>query len=246
MLTIALDELSPQQTLVPVIESAITEREQQQDALQAPIPAACGEALAQEVPEDPPKALVSVEAPSFELWLAAGRALAKSARSVNFEIGDHINFGKRIFGSEAIIAVQRATGWTRNFVSRVASICERFPADKRLPEVSFDIYKVLPAFPPEITDKLLPMAAAEKIGARRIYRMACELAGEDPADRARYLRKNVSIPSALYEKLRERTTGGTVSKLAQEIIEEWLVGAPVERKASGPRTQEWKERVLAS
>jgi hypothetical protein len=182
----------------------------------------------------------------FETWLEKARSLSKSQRSVNWEIGDHINFGKRVFGDDAIIAVRKTTRWTAGYVWRVAAISERFPTEKRLPEVSWYVYQRLQPFPPEITDKLLSLAAEKSIGARRLFTMACEMAGEDPADRTKNRTKKVAIPAALYATLRERANGGKVSKLAQQAIEEWLVGKPVERKPSGARTLGWKEQVLAS
>jgi hypothetical protein len=182
----------------------------------------------------------------FETWLEKVRSLSKSHKSVNWEIGDHITLGKRIFGEDAITAVRKTTRWTAGYVRRVAAISERFPTEKRLPEVSWYVYQRLQPFPPEITDKLLPLAAEKNVGARRLYAMAVEMAGEDPAERTKNRTKKVALPVALYAKLRERANGGKVSKLAQQAIEEWLVGKPVERTLSGVRTLEWKEQVLAS
>jgi len=182
----------------------------------------------------------------FETWLEKARSLSKSHRSVNWEIGDHITLGKRIFGEDAITAVRKTTRWTAGYVRRVAAISERFPTEKRLPEISWYVYQRLQPFPPEITDKLIPLAAEKGLGARRLYAMAVALAGEDPADRTKNRTKKVVIPESLYATLRERANGRTVSKLAQQAIEEWLVGKPVERKPSGARTLEWKQQVLAS
>jgi hypothetical protein len=182
----------------------------------------------------------------FETWLEKARSLSKSHKSVNWEIGDHITLGKRIFGDDAITAVRKTTRWTAGYVRRVAAISERFPTEKRLPEVSWYVYQRLQPFPPEITDRLIPLAAEKNVGARRLYAMAVEMAGEDPAERTKNRTKKVALPIALFAKLRERANGGKVSKLAQQAIEEWLVGKPVERTPSGTRTLEWKEQVLAS
>jgi hypothetical protein len=213
---------------------------------QTAIPAPLAVPDAREVPNPQPAAPAPTQASTFAEWLENARTLAKTGKCLSWDIGDHILYGKRTFGDNAIPAALKTTGWTRGYISRVATVCERFPVEQRLPELSFYVYQRLQPFPPEITNKLLPMAAAQKIGARRLYRKACELAGEDPADRVKGLQSTVPIPTSLYGKLHDRAHGGRVSALVQEILEEWLVGAPVERKVSGPRTHEWKERVLAS
>lgn len=207
----------------------------------------------QEVPEpvkvsgkELPKSLPKPDPTALEEWLEECRTLAKSQKSMNWEIGDQINFGKRTFGDDAITAARKITRWTTSYVRRVAVISERFAAEKRLPGISWFVYQRLQPFPPEVTDKLLPLAAEKNYGARRLYALAIEMVGEDPADRTKNRVKKVAIPVVLYAKLSERANGGKVSKLAQEIIEEYLVGAPIERKESGPRTRAWREKVLVS
>jgi hypothetical protein len=194
------------------------------DAPQAPIPAPCCESSPVEVPVEPCQpeqpTQASVAPTSFEEWLANARKLANTGKCLSWDIGDHINFGKRMYGAKALTAVKTATGWTDNYITRVASVCERFPIENRHPEVSFFVHRSLVPFDDTVALPLLARAAKEKIGARRLYVMACEMAGADP--KAKCPRRDVSIPTALYEKLRERANGVVVSKLVREILEGWM------------------------
>lgn len=172
---------------------------------------------------------------SLESWLAEARALAKTGKCLNWDIGDCLLFKKRTFGDDAVSAAREATGWTHKYVSRVASIAERFPAGKRIPSVSSSCTKGWLRFRTKSPTRSFAGLPLRKFGARRLYLMACEMAGVDPADQKLGNGRNVSLPERLYLKLRECANGRKVSTLAQEIIEEWLVGEPVERKVSGPR-----------
>lgn len=182
-------------------------------------------------------------------WMALGNALAQVCQSANWWCGDFIRYGVRTYGKEAAYDLaQQATGYTRAFLYRCASVATRFPAEKRLPELTFYHYMRMQSFPHDLTDRLLPEAAELGLTARQIYKMACEQIGTDPKKQNRFHRKKVIIHlwTETHGRLLARANGMKLSHFIGQILEEYLVGKPIERKASGPRTNAWREAVRES
>ena len=51
------------------------------------------------------------------------------------------------------------------------------------------------------------------------------------------------VGQAQDDKLKARCAGQTLGALISQIVEEWLVGKPMERYANGKKTKEWKSAV---
>lgn len=219
----------PQQALVPAPVTKLVEQE-------VPKP--------QPEPEQPTQAVLDAPT-SLSEWLAEAKRLAASSRSINLTIGDHILSGKRTFGDAAVKEARKATGWTHAFTWLVTAVCTRFPVEKRVDGLSFHVYQRLRFFPDEITAPILKRAAAEGLGARTCYDIAVQMnGGADPATR---LKKDclVHIPRDLYVKVKQRTSG-KIDAIVRQLLEEWLVGAPLTRQDSGQRTDAWRRAVAVA
>jgi hypothetical protein len=186
-------------------------------------------------------------------WLAVAKAISTVGNAVTFWAGDLIIYGEEEYGKEkAYDLAQKATGWCRQYLYRVARIARKFPPEKRVPNLSFYHYTELVKFPEQLTDRLLAQAAAEGLSARATHKLACdeyekETRGKKPIAEKRFKAKKVAINlwTELYDKLAERAGGGrSLSSFIAERLEEYVVGGPIERQpTNGSKTKEWREKV---
>lgn len=181
-------------------------------------------------------------------WIEIAKSIAQSSHSQSWQAADLIKFGVETYGKNAAYDLaEQATGWCRRYLYRIECIAKRFPPEKRLPELSFFHYQQLKPFPPEVTDRLLAEAAAKGLPARATYILACEAVGKQPKNKKRFKARKVIVQlwDELYDKLVERAgTGRNLSAFISQILEEHIVGEPIERQpTNGSKTAEWRDKV---
>jgi len=101
----------------------------------------------------------------FETWERAGMAIAGAARASTWFLGDWLNFGSEKFPKNYKAAVEK-TGLAYGTLRTIASICQKFPAEKRYQGLTFEHHRLLAPISDEKTrEALAQKAATEKLGA---------------------------------------------------------------------------------
>jgi hypothetical protein len=181
-------------------------------------------------------------------WMAIGRALASVCQSAYWWVGDWLQYGFRTYGKKTTFDLaQQSTGYARSQLYECAFIAKRFPPDRRVDALTFFHHKCVAKYPPAVADKVLSEAAELGLTGRQVKEAAQEEAGGAPQAKPHHplQMKNVTVHlwGPTYDKLRARCVGQTVNALIAQIVEEWLVGKPMERYANGKKTKEWKSAV---
>lgn len=184
-------------------------------------------------------------------WIEIAKSIAQSSHSQSWQASDLIKFGVETYGKNvAYDLAEQATGWCRRYLYRIESIAKRFPPEKRLPGLSFFHYQSLKPFPSEVTDRLLAEAAAKGLPARATYKLACEAVGKEPRNKKRFKARKVIVQlwDELYDKLVERAgTGRNLSAFISQILEEHILGEPIERQpTNGSKTAAWRKKVKSA
>lgn len=73
---------------------------------------------------------------TFDEWLTAGRALLQIEASINWWVGDWLNYGERRYG-ESYSQAMEATGWKYQRLANARWICSKIPADLRHDDLSW-------------------------------------------------------------------------------------------------------------
>lgn len=176
-------------------------------------------------------------------FVAIGRALATVGQSSHWWIGDFIQYGFSTYGKKVTYDLaQQATGCPRSALYSCANAAKRFSPMRRVAALTFYHHKVLCWLAPELADGLLAEAVEYGLTARQLLALARERYGKK---KARYKRQKVSVSlwTETYDKLLDRAKGKPVSDFIVQIVEEYLLGKPVERYANGKKTHEWREAV---
>lgn len=96
----------------------------------------------------------------FEQWLGFLRLFGTANRSLNWWIGDALNFGEKLYGENAAQAIEsttkerydlmeRVTGMERQTLMNIASIAGRIARERRRPELLFWIHGIVAKLEPE-------------------------------------------------------------------------------------------------
>jgi hypothetical protein len=178
-------------------------------------------------------------------FVAIGRALATVGQSSHWWIGDFIQYGFSTYGKKVTYDLaQQATGYPRGRLYSCAKVAKRFCPIRRVAALTIYHHQVLCWLAPEQADELLAEAVEYGLTARQLLTLARERHGKKEA---RYKRQKVSLRlwTETYDKLLDRAGGKPISDFIVQIVEEYLLGKPVERYANGKKTREWREAVKA-
>jgi hypothetical protein len=179
-------------------------------------------------------------------WISRLQKLAKSRNRSNWELGDVLSQGETEYGKKPCYDLaQKATGYYRGSLYRIAGVAAYFPARLRFENLSWLTYVALRAFPLPFLEKFLPPVADSELSAKIIREKAVAEYGSDPEPHRRPKKYNqVRIAHSLCIKLVERAGTSKVSGLVTQILEEWLVGEKCERYSTNAnKTREWNQKV---
>jgi len=176
-------------------------------------------------------------------WMAIGRTLATLEQSVKWWVGDLILYGEHTYGKTATYDLaQQATGYSRGLLYECARIAKRFPPERRKEALTVFHHTSVASLPPATADKLLGEAVELGLTGRQIRDLGQEECGKK---KSRFDHKTVHVKlwAETHAKLLARAGGQNLGWFIGQIVEEYLVGKPVERHTNGKRTEEWKEAV---
>jgi hypothetical protein len=179
-------------------------------------------------------------------WVSRLQNLAKSRNRSNWELGDVLSQGETEYGKKPCYDLaQKATGYYRGSLYRIAGVAAYFPAPLRFEKLSWLTYVALRAFPLPFLEKFLPTVADSELSAKIIREKAVAEYGSDPEPHRRAKKySQVRIAYSLCVKLVERAGTSKVSGLVTQILEEWLVGEKCERYSTNAnKTREWNQKV---
>jgi len=174
------------------------------------------------------------------------RTIAKTHDGSNWELGDALSDGETVFGRKpAYDLAQKATGWHRISLYRIAGVASYFPKPLRFGNLSWSVYVMLRSFPLPFLDRFIPKIADSELSAKLLREKACAEFGSDPqAWRKQTKFRTVRIKTELCDKIVERSGSMKVTGLVAEILESWLTGEKCERQpASNNKTREWNQKV---
>jgi hypothetical protein len=181
-------------------------------------------------------------------WMTIGRALASVCQSAYWWVGDWLLYGFKTYGKKTTFDLaQQATGYTRGILYDCAGVAKRFPPARRVDALTFFHHKCVAKYPPAVADKVLSEAVELGLTGRQVKEAAQEEAGapkSKPHHPLQMKTVNVHLWGPTYDKLKARCVGQTVNALIVQIVEEWLVGKPMERyPTNGKKTKEWKSAI---
>jgi hypothetical protein len=108
--------------------------------------------------------------PSRTEWEATGTQISDWRRTIHFWLGDWALAGEEIFGEEAVTFVEELAeqyGFDPHTVINDRSVMRAIPYARRRPGLSFAHHAAVAKFAPDVQDKLLRQAEAEKLPAAR-------------------------------------------------------------------------------
>lgn len=102
----------------------------------------------------------------FEEWEALGGVLVTMEKSVQWMLGDWLNYGERRFGDKAFQAI--ATGYATGTLRAAAWVAHRFPRGERDPAITWSHYRELASLPEEQANDLLVEVKAEGLSQKEL------------------------------------------------------------------------------
>jgi hypothetical protein len=167
-------------------------------------------------------------------WLQIGRALASVCQSAYWWVGDWLIYGFNTYGKKTTFDLaQQATGYSRGVLYECASTARRFPPERRVEALTFYHHKMVRKFAPAVADKVLAEAAEIGLTGRQVAEAAiAEIGGSkaNPHHPLQLKKVSVRLYGPTFDKLKARCRPGQkVGDLMSEIVEEWILGKPVQR-----------------
>ena len=176
-------------------------------------------------------------------WMELGRTLATVCQSAFWWVGDWMLYGFRTFGKKVTYDLaQQATGYSRNALYSCSHVVKRFPPERRVAALTFFHHILMAGFPPDVADRYLAEAVELGWTARQIKALAEKECGKKQKEKQRY-RVPVYLWPAAYDALKERAEGMELGAFIAQIVEEYIVGKPIERYSNGQKTHAWKAAV---
>lgn len=111
------------------------------------------------------------EALEFQQWKDIGRKLLQCRESLQFWIGDWVNYGERTFGekySEAYKLLCQDGGYDESYVRKMASIAKLVPIVNRFTTLSFGHHAVVSSLGEKDQHKFLSIAEEERLSVREL------------------------------------------------------------------------------
>jgi hypothetical protein len=181
-------------------------------------------------------------------WMQIGRALASVCQSAYWWTGDWIQYGFRTYGKQTTYDLaQQATGYTRTQLYECAYIANRFPPERRVDALTFYHHQCVAKYPPAVADKVLAESVELGLTGRQAEAAAIEETGgpkKNPHHPLQLKKVSIRLYGPTYDKLKARCKPGQqVGDLISQVVEEWLLGKPVQRHANGKKTEAWKAEL---
>jgi hypothetical protein len=181
-------------------------------------------------------------------WLQIGRALASVCQSAYWWVGDWLIYGFNTYGKKTTFDLaQQATGYTRGQLYECSSVAKRFPPERRVDALTFYHHRCVAKFPPAVADKVLAEAAEIGLTGRQVLEAAEQEAGEPkpkPHHPLQLKKVTVRLYGPTFDKVKARCRPGQqVGDLISQVVEEWLLGKPMQRHANGKKTEAWKAEL---
>jgi hypothetical protein len=108
-----------------------------------------------------------IGSPSFEEWKECGSKLREVEKSIQWAIGDWLNYGERRYGEKYREAME-VTGLTYQTLADAKWAASRFDISCRHENLSFKHHREVAALPPAQADALLSRAESEGLSARDV------------------------------------------------------------------------------
>lgn len=104
---------------------------------------------------------------SYAEWEAVGFELAKAGRSMQWWVGDWVNYGGKRYGETYKAAIE-ATGMSLGAVQNMASVCRGFEASRRREVLSFKHHVEVCSLPTDKQEEILDRAEKESLPASKV------------------------------------------------------------------------------
>ena len=166
-----------------------------------------------------------------------GKALSSVDQASDLWTCDYALAGRKRWGDEGLKLVAAATRLSIGYLKVSARIAERFDPARRFPNLTREHYRGLCCFPVNFTDEWLPTVVEKSFGARTLRALAVEAFGSDPkASYSKNKKRAISLPEALYARLKECSTTPKTAVFIEEILLDFVNNA----------TTEQEERIIAA
>jgi hypothetical protein len=144
--------------------------------------------------------LVFKDGLTYEEWESVGFDLAKVDKSVQWWIGDWINYGERSYGDTYSAAID-ATGMAYHSVKKLSLLCGEFEMGRRRPNLSFKHHAEVWSLEPIEQDRLLDLAENESLSCAKLREKVKELKGIAAPPELKTVDPNESTDSDEYEDI---------------------------------------------
>lgn len=114
-----------------------------------------------------PEGLVVEGLPSFETWLSALERVKYIGRSVQWWLGDLLNYGEQTYGEKYSQALE-STDYQYGSLANIAYVAGRIEPARRHVELSFTHHQEVAALPPVDQDELLANATIQRWSTKEL------------------------------------------------------------------------------
>jgi hypothetical protein len=138
----------------------------------------------------------------YEQWERYGMGLKWAKDSIEWAIGDWINFGEAAYGEKYAQAIA-ITGKAYQTLMNNAFVASRFPIYRRRENLAFDIYSSIAPLQPDEQDKILDEAEATDASVREVRLLVKLHKAEKQAKRSgKFFDANIEAARIFWERLR--------------------------------------------
>lgn len=110
----------------------------------------------------------------FDEWEELGDMLKYWGSSINYLLGDWLNYGEREYGEKYAQALED-TEYELQTLRNYAYVCRQIPLERRRPELTFSHHAAVAGLDDQEQDILLGRAIDEKMGVRELRKSVSDL-----------------------------------------------------------------------
>lgn len=118
--------------------------------------------------------------PSFEDYERFGQYVQRAAVSIQWILGDWLNYGESKWGEKSSQAMD-LTGMHYDTLAKAKQVAQRFEHGRRRPQLDFTTHREVAFLPPADADAILDRAEAEGLSTRDVRALVRELKSRPPA-----------------------------------------------------------------
>ena len=111
--------------------------------------------------------LEAIGKPTYDQWKNCGKFIKKAEQSVQFWLGDWINYGEKVYGKKYNQAI-KATDYEQGTLHNASYVARQVEISRRSEVLSYSHHKEVAPLKPKLQDELLNKAEKEKLSTREL------------------------------------------------------------------------------